>query len=211
MLERQHTQLIAGVHEMFKFGQQSSNWPNSLLELARHSEGQQPLTHQILEALGVLYCSPQDEAEDPKGEWRTFEPHPQDDGLFNESSSPSPKLQNPPLRPWETIKKPANPYRSTHSQQHPSSFEGDISANMEYNPTTTTLNLLNAHSEQVPSFSINMAAYMQHQPLPDQFHEAQAYNETMGLGGNTAMAVNWNDMEDMVDINGSFLQPAKSS
>ena len=65
MLERQHSQLIAGVHEMFRMAQEDSDGPTIALRELAHQTESQPLTHQILEALGVLHCSSQDEAEDP--------------------------------------------------------------------------------------------------------------------------------------------------
>ena len=211
MLERQHSQLIAGLHEMFKFGQQGRNWPYALLELAHQCEGQHPLTHQILEALGVLQCSPQDEAEDPKGEWRTFEQHPQDDGVFNGSCTPSPTLQNPVLRSWENIKQPTIPYRSASSQQRSFKFERDSQVNGDHTLSITPLNFSDSHSQPVLFHSINMAPFLPHQPLPNPFSREPTYDETMGLGSHAAVAVNWSAVEDISDCNDPFAQPLRDN
>ncbi len=51
MLERQHTELIAGLHELYRRIQAGERFPSPPLEPAYNG---QPLTHKILEALGVL-------------------------------------------------------------------------------------------------------------------------------------------------------------
>lgn len=51
MLERQHTELIAGLQELYRRIQAGEPFPSPPLEPAYNG---QPLTHKILEALGVL-------------------------------------------------------------------------------------------------------------------------------------------------------------
>ncbi len=180
MLERQHYQLIAGVHEMFKLGQLDSDWPNAMRALAHRNESK-PLTHQILEALGVLQSSAQEEADQSDGEWQTFDCHPQDDGVINESGTPSPTLKTPILGALETTQKPTVSYRSTFLQPQHSKFERDHLADMEFNPELSPMNFSNTPLMPVPPFSANMAYFMQ-PPLADPFSEPQVYDETLGLG-----------------------------
>ena len=58
MLERQHSELIAGLQELYRRIQAGEPFPSPRLEPAYNG---QPLTHKILEALGVL---PSEEWED---------------------------------------------------------------------------------------------------------------------------------------------------
>ncbi|KAK3167436.1 hypothetical protein OEA41_010563 [Lepraria neglecta] len=63
ILESQHTQLIAGLQELYRRIQSGESFPtSSALEPAHYG---QPLTHKILEALGVLQG---DEWDDNNGE-----------------------------------------------------------------------------------------------------------------------------------------------
>lgn len=76
MLERQHTQLIAGLQELYRRTQygQGGNGPRS--EPINYG---QPLTHNILEGLGVLQQDEWDDSEGPDGSrWQNFEQHAND-------------------------------------------------------------------------------------------------------------------------------------
>ena len=213
MLERQHSQLIAGVHEMYKLLQRGDSWPSTMLESLGQNEGQ-PLTHQILEALGVLQTSPQEDADDPNREWQTFEQHPQDDGIMNASTTTSPVVQNSLSPKIRTPKQSTAAPRSTIVQQRRSDFETDPLAVEQYNFVISPLTTFTPYLKQEPPFSANTAYSMQQhqQAFPDQSSGQAVYDETMGLGGNTPgngdiMALDWTGVEDMFDSNPPVVQP----
>ena len=65
MLERQHSQLIAGLQELYRRTQTGQSWTLPQLELVNHN---QPLTHKILESLGVLRAEEwEDDQDTPDG------------------------------------------------------------------------------------------------------------------------------------------------
>lgn len=71
MLERQHTQLIAGLQELYRRTRNGEHWTGLCPDFNRYG---QPLTHKILEALGVLQQDEWDDSERADGNlWRTFE------------------------------------------------------------------------------------------------------------------------------------------
>lgn len=76
MLERQHAQLIAGLQALYRCTQNGDRWTGPRLELVNHN---QPLTHKILEALGVLRTDEWEDMESVDGTWQGFERHIQDD------------------------------------------------------------------------------------------------------------------------------------
>ena len=93
MLERQHTQLIAGLQKLYHLALAGQTWPADPLEPTRHG---QPLTHQILEGLGVLQSKDWDDITASGGsKWESFEQQELDrggamhpDDLSDETTSP---------------------------------------------------------------------------------------------------------------------------
>ena len=89
MLERQQDQLIAGLQDLYRRTQTGEAWPTAPLELNSHG---QPLTHKILEGLGVLRTEEWDEGVTPDGlpRWRSFEEQiRQGNGITNDDDDVS--------------------------------------------------------------------------------------------------------------------------
>ena len=70
MLERQHTQLIAGLQELYWRMQNDGGWTGPRLEVGINN---QPLTHKILEALGVLQSDEWEDIENVNHNWQGLE------------------------------------------------------------------------------------------------------------------------------------------
>ena len=207
MLERQHSQLIAGVHEMYKLLRKGEDWPTSMLGLLSRNDGQ-PLTHQILEALGVLHTLPQEDADDPDEQWQTFEHHPLDDGIVNTSTTTSPITHSLPPPQVQTPKQPAAPPRLMIAERRRSKFETDPLAMEQYNSAISPFTTSTPYLKQGPPFSANVAYTTQrHQEsFPTPFSDQQLYDETITFGGNTpgkgdVMALDWTGVVDLFDSN----------
>lgn len=204
MLERQHAQLIAGVHEMYKLLQNGDGRPAIDLDLSGQNDGQ-PLTHQILEALGVLQTSLQDDGDDSNGEWQTFEYHPQDDGVMYNSAQHSPTLQPQYLSPIQTSKPFTAPHRPSLMERRRFKCRTDVGEMQQYNSALPQLTTLLPKLKGLPPFSADMVYPLQQQRLfPNQCSNTQAYDDTMGLGSNTPgkselMNVDWMGMDDAFD------------
>lgn len=101
MLERQHAQLITGLQEFYRRTQNSAGWTGPHLEVVNHD---QPLTHKILEALGVLQIDEWEETESVDGTWRGTEEQGQDNNgwMYPESASPSRQGIFSPESPTQT-------------------------------------------------------------------------------------------------------------
>ncbi len=100
MLERQHAQLIAGLQKLYRRTQNGDGWTGPRLEDENHG---QPLTHKILEALGVLQTDDWEDSESVVCPWQGFEQHGQDNGLiYSETASPSTQAAFSPTSPTQT-------------------------------------------------------------------------------------------------------------
>ncbi len=88
MLERQHAQLIAGLQELYHRTQNGDGWTGPPLVL-----GNQPLTHKLLEALGVLELDQWEDTEDVGNTWQVFEKQGHDDNGWTYSNTGSPSTQ----------------------------------------------------------------------------------------------------------------------
>ena len=93
MLERQHSQLIVALQELYRCTQNGQGWPSSPLELVHYG---QPLTHKILEGLGVLRADEWDDEEghDALTSWMNMErqspPGSVGGGAYDDSATASP-------------------------------------------------------------------------------------------------------------------------
>lgn len=101
MLERQHAQLMAGLQELYRRTQNGNAWTGPRLEVVSHN---QPLTHKILEALGVLHSDEWEERESVEGTWQGFERQGQDNRgwMYSETVSPSTQATFSPNSPTQT-------------------------------------------------------------------------------------------------------------
>lgn len=101
MLERSHAQLTAGLQELFRRTQNSDGWTGPRLELENHNR---PLTHQILEALGVLRTEDWEELESVDNNGQRFEGYGLDNNgwMFSESASPPAQVMFSPDSPTQT-------------------------------------------------------------------------------------------------------------
>ena len=75
MLERQNGQLSAGLQELYRRAQNCRSWTEPRLEFGDHN---QPLTHKILEVLGVLHPDDREDMEHVNHDWQSSEPQEQD-------------------------------------------------------------------------------------------------------------------------------------
>lgn len=98
MLERQHAQLIAGLQELYRRMQNGDASTGSRLEVVNHD---QPLTHEILEALGVLQPEKWEDTKRVDGTWQEFEKQGQDNNgwMYSETTSPSTQAAFTPTSP----------------------------------------------------------------------------------------------------------------
>ena len=91
MLERQHAQLIAGLQELYRRTQSGEGWTGATPEPVNYG---QPLTHKILEALGVLNQDEWDDNGGPDGStWTSFEQQAREQASMYVSSPASPETQ----------------------------------------------------------------------------------------------------------------------
>lgn len=101
MLERQHAQLIAGLQKLYRLTQNGDGWTGPRLEDVNHG---QPLTHKILEALGVLQTDGWEDSESVVCPWQGFEQQGQDNGwTYSETASPSTQAAFSPTLPTQTF------------------------------------------------------------------------------------------------------------
>ena len=86
LLERQHAQLTAGLHELHRRTQNGGGWTGPQLEAVNH----QPLTHKILEGLGVLQTDDWEGTESGPDTWQDIEGQGRDHSgcLNSETASP---------------------------------------------------------------------------------------------------------------------------
>lgn len=101
MLERSHAQLTAGLQELYRRTQNGDGWRGPRLESVNHN---QPITHQILEALGVLRTEDCEEKESVDDIWQGFEGHGQDNNgwMYSERASPPTQATFSPKSPAQT-------------------------------------------------------------------------------------------------------------
>lgn len=103
MLERQHAELIAGLQELYRRTQNGGGWSGPRLETENVD---QPLTHKILEALGVLQPDEWKPTESVVNDWQGLEQQVQDESgwMYSETGSPSTQaassLPSPTLTPF---------------------------------------------------------------------------------------------------------------
>ena len=98
MLERQHTELISGLQELYRRIQAGEPFPSHPLEPAYNG---QPLTHKILEALGVLQ-SDEDWEDGDKAvtfEGMTWQGHEQDGYAYDASTTTTSPITQTPFSP----------------------------------------------------------------------------------------------------------------
>ena len=95
LLERQHAQLTAGLHELYRRTQNGGGWTGLQLEAVNYH---QPLTHTILEGLGVLQIDDVEGTESGPDTWQDFEGEGRDhSGLMcSETASPFTQAACPP-------------------------------------------------------------------------------------------------------------------
>lgn len=99
MLERQHAQLIAGLQELYRRMQNGDGWPGLRIEAVNHN---QPLTHKILEALGVLHPNEWEDTESVDDTWQDLEKEGQEENEWMYSTSPSTQATFSPNLPCQT-------------------------------------------------------------------------------------------------------------
>ena len=75
MLERQKKQLSAGIQELYRRAQNCHSWTGPRLEVGDHN---QPLTHKLLEVLGVLHSDDREDIESVNHDWQRLEAQEQD-------------------------------------------------------------------------------------------------------------------------------------
>lgn len=98
MLERQHAQLIVGLQELYRRTQSGGGWTGPRLEVENLDR---PLTHKILEALGVLQPDEWEGIESVNKHWQGVEKQGQDENgwMYSETASPSTQAAASPTSP----------------------------------------------------------------------------------------------------------------
>ena len=101
LLERQHAQLTAGLHELYRRTQNGGAWTGFQLEAANHH---QPLTHKILEGLGVLQIDDWEGTESGPDTWQDLEGQGRGHSgwIYSETASPSTQAALSPPSPTQT-------------------------------------------------------------------------------------------------------------
>ena len=102
MLERQHAQLIGGLQELYRRTQNGDGWTGPRIDVGSHN---QPLTHKLLEALGVLQPDEWEDTEVVDCAWQDNEEQGQDDlgWIYSGTGSPSTQAAFSPVIPTQTI------------------------------------------------------------------------------------------------------------
>ncbi|KAM0795398.1 hypothetical protein BDR22DRAFT_871566 [Usnea florida] len=100
LLERQHAQLTAGLHELYRRTQNGGTWTGLQLQAVNH----QPLTHKILEGLGVLQIDEWEGTESGPDIWQDLEGQGQDHSgwMHSKTASPSTQAAFSPPSPTQT-------------------------------------------------------------------------------------------------------------
>ena len=89
LLQRQHAQFTAGVHELYRHTQNGGGWTGPQLEAVNHHH--QPPIHKISEGLGVLQIDDWEGTESGPDTWQDFEGQGRDHSgwMYSETASPS--------------------------------------------------------------------------------------------------------------------------
>ncbi|KAL2046311.1 hypothetical protein N7G274_001758 [Stereocaulon virgatum] len=181
MLERQHTQLIAGLQELYRRIQAGESFP--ALELGHHG---QPFTHKILESLGALQG---DDWEDNNGSifdtelsWRNFD-LPQSGtqdyaSMYGDSHSASPATQttfSPTSNTQTTFP------HSTIMAKRRSKFESNNS--MATNQTLSVPPLLNTNNPTYHPGNFTSSSSFQIPPHLNTFNNDNGFTNDNGDNG----------------------------
>lgn len=193
MLERQHTQLIAGVQELYKRLQTGEGWPGERLENANHN---QPLTHKILERLQVLQSNEWDDMDDPHAKWQSFE-QPSEDGVLYASSSTTPASQTTfPPSISTTFPNSAIMSNRRSKVQHPVSMSDSMPMPM---PLLTSSHPYAAKPDFFPSH----LQYLGHDQPPlysNDDDDGMGLSSYRGMGMAMGMDTDWtHGMDDLYD------------
>ena len=92
MLERQHAQLVAGLQELYRRTQNGDGWKGPHSESVNYNP---PLTHKILETLGVLHSSEWENLESIDAGEQSAEGQAQDNNSWIYSATTPPPPQAP--------------------------------------------------------------------------------------------------------------------
>ena len=101
MLERQHAQLIGGLQELYRRTQHSDGGIGPRIDVGNDN---QPLTHKILEALGMLQPDEWEDSEGVDCAWQDKERRGQDDRgwIYSGTGSPCTQAAFSPVMPTQT-------------------------------------------------------------------------------------------------------------
>ena len=197
MLERSHAQLTAGLQELFRRTQNSDGWTGPRLELENHKR---PLTHQILEALGVLRTEDWEEPESVDDNGQGFEGYVLDKNgwMFSESASPPTQVTFSPGSPTQT--------NFPHSEIM-SKRRSKLHSNLPLTAQTLTM----PPPVMTTSDSIKAEPYSQAFPsLTPAFLDTFTSKDGMGVGldGAAGSTMDWTfGMDDMFGHLGSQEHP----
>lgn len=96
MLENQHAQLVAGLQDLYFRTQNGRGWTSTPLELVKNG---QPLTHKILEGLGILGTDKRDDeaTQGSISSWVSVERQNQEESgnMYDISEATSPTVTTP--------------------------------------------------------------------------------------------------------------------
>ncbi|CAD6570676.1 MAG: hypothetical protein ASARMPREDX12_003804 [Alectoria sarmentosa] len=193
---------MAGLQELYRRTQNSNAWTGPRLEVVSHN---QPLTHKILEALGVLHGDEWEEKEGVDKTWQGFESQGQEnrDWMYSETVSPSTQATFSP----NSTTQAAFP-QSTLMSKRRSKLQTD------FPPITQTLTmppLLMSAFDFVKPESYPHASPNQKPTALDSFTSNESMMMNMGLDRAAGSMMDWSyGMDDVFGNIGSREQSAKS-
>ena len=177
MLERQHTQLIAGLQELYRRNQAGEPFPSLPLEPACNG---QPLTHKILEALGVL-PSEEDWEDCDKAvpfEGMTWEGFEQDGYAYDVSTATTSPITQTPFSPITMTPFPQSTIMAKRARKLQDSAciinDNDVDNNNNYNHNHEKFVGKDAVLSMPPTLNTNVPpTYQNHDISSASFHVMQ--------------------------------------
>ena len=176
MLERQHTELISGVQELYRRIQVGEPFPSLPLEPAYNG---QPLTHKILEALGVL-LSEEDWEDGDKAvpfDTMTWQGLEQEEYAYDVSTATTSPTTQTPFSPITMTPFPQSTIMAKRARklQDSSCIISDNNDDISKDHNQTTFVGSDAVLSTPPTINTNVPPTYQHYGLPSasSFHVMQ--------------------------------------
>ena len=203
MLERQHSELIAGLQELYRRIQAGEPFPSPPLEPAYNG---QPLTHKILEALGVL---PSEEWEDGDKavpfEGMTWQGLEQDGYAYDVSTATTSPIAQTPFSPITMTPFPQSTIMAKRARKLQDSAciinDDDVNNNHNHNHKKSVgKDAVHSNANVPPTYqnhdisSASFHAMQQQQPHPHQ-QQPQVQQQPLPYYNNAADSTSYESMD----------------